>query len=102
MQQNVFVILATASGFLALFNWLTISLTHYFYRKKTLRERPEKLLFKAPGYPYTSFFLAAAIVLIFATSPFYPGQVSGLIGGIILLTFLILLYFLLKKVRVLK
>lgn len=102
LPQKFFVILATASGFLAMFNWLTISVTHYFYRKKTRRERPEKLKYKAPGYPYTSFALAVLILAVFATSPLYPGQVSGLAGGIALLAVLVLCYFLLKKWRVLK
>ena len=100
--KNVFILLATASGFLAMFNWLTISVTHYFYRKKTLKERPERLKFKAPGYPYTSFIEALLILILFVTSPLYPGQRSGLIVGVIFIAFLILLYLILKKSRILK
>lgn len=102
LPQKVFIVLATSSGFLALFNWLTISITHFFYRKKTLKENPEKLKYKAPGYPYTSFMLAAFIVLIFCTSPLYSGQVSGLIGSLILLTVLMSCYCILKKMGFLK
>lgn len=102
LPQKVFIILATSSGFLAMFNWLTISVTHYFYRKKTLRERPGKLKYKAPGYPYSTFIEIILILAIFATSPLYPGQVSGLVSGIILLASLILCYFVLKKYRVIK
>lgn len=97
IPQEVFVLLATASGFLALFNWLTISVTHYFYRKKTLKENPEKLKYMAPGYPYTSFLEAFLILAILASSPLYPGQVPGLIGGIALLAALISGYFILKR-----
>jgi L-asparagine transporter-like permease len=102
LPEKVFVILATSSGFLAMFNWLTISITHYFYRKKTLKEKPEKLKYRAPGYPYTSFIEAFFILALFATSPFYPGQVTGLIGGIVLLFGLIISYFILKRLKVLK
>lgn len=102
IPQKVFIILATSSGFLAMFNWLTISITHYFYRKKTLKEKPEKLRYKAPGYPYTSFILAFLIIAIFATSPFYPGQVSGLIGSVVLLTGLLISYFILRNLKILK
>lgn len=102
LPQQVFVLLATASGFLALFNWLTISVTHYFYRKKTLRERPEKLKYKAPGYPFTSFLEALLILAVFATSPLYPGQISGLVGGISLFLLLVALYFGLRKAKILK
>lgn len=102
LPQKVFIILATSSGFLAMFNWLTISVTHYFYRKKTLREKPEKLKYKAPGYPYTSFIEMALILAVFATSPLYPGQISGLVSGIVLLAVLILCYFVLKRYHVLR
>ena len=101
LPEKIFVILATASGFLAMFNWLTISITHYFYRKKTLKENPEKLKFKVPGYPYTSFLGVALILAVFCTSPLYPGQVSGLVGGILLLIGLIIAYLILKKLKIL-
>jgi Gamma-aminobutyrate permease and related permeases len=102
IPQKVFVLLATASGFLAMFNWLTISFTHYFYRKRTLKRQPEKLRYRAPGYPYTSFGLAAAIIVLFCTSPLYPGQVSGLVGSVALLAALAVCYFLLKKMKLLR
>lgn len=102
MPQKVFIILATASGFLAMFNWLTISVTHYFYRKKTLREHPEKLKYKVVGYPFTPIILSVLIIAIIATSPLYPGQVSGFIGGLILLAGLLACYFILRHLRVLK
>ncbi|QEY35109.1 amino acid permease [Caproiciproducens galactitolivorans] len=101
LPQKVFVLLATASGFLAMFNWLTISVTHYFYRRKTLRENPEKLRYKAPGYPFTCFLEAVLILAVLATSPFYEGQVSALVCGVILFAALILCYLLLKKLKIL-
>lgn len=101
LPSKVFVVLAGASGFTAMFNWLTISVTHFFYRKKTLREKPEKLKYKAPGYPYTTILEIILIIVIFATSPLYPGQVSGLIGSIMLFIFLLIVYFLMRSVKVL-
>lgn len=102
LPEKVFVILATASGFLAMFNWLTIFVTHYFYRKKTLRERPEKLKYKAPWYPYASIACSVIVLALFATSPLYPGQTSGLIGGLILYAGLIIGYFALRKAKILR
>jgi len=96
LPSKVFVILASASGFTAMFNWLTISVTHFYYRKKTLKENPGKLKFKAPGYPFTTFLMVALIIMVFATSPLYPGQISGLIGSLLLFTALVLIYLLLK------
>lgn len=102
LPQKVFIILATSSGFLAMFNWLTIAITHYFYRKKTLKEHPERLKYKAPGYPCTSFLEALLIIGLLLTSPLYPGQVSGLVGSIILYIGLAVLYAVLKKSGVFK
>lgn len=98
--SKVFLILAAASGFTAMVNWLTISITHFFYRRKALLESPEKIKFKAPGYPYTSILAVALIILVFATSPLYPGQVSGLVGSILLFFGLLILYNLLKVLEV--
>jgi L-asparagine transporter-like permease len=100
VPDKVFIILAVMSGFLAMFNWLTISVTHYFYRKKTIKERPEKLKYKVPGYPYTSFLIALLVIVVLATSPLYPGQLSGLIGSILLCAFLLLIYHVLKKFKI--
>lgn len=101
LPSKVFIILASASGFTAMFNWLTISITHFFYRRKTLKEKPEKLKFKAPGYPFTTILLVALIIIVFVTSPLYPGQVSGLIGSLILFAALILIYLLMKSAKIL-
>ncbi len=102
IPDKIFVILAVTSGFLAMFNWLTISVTHYFYRKKTLKEHPEKLKYRVPGYPYTSVFTALMVVAVLATSPLYPGQVSGLVGSVSLFVLLAVLYFTLKKLKILR
>lgn len=96
LPRQVFVLLATASGFLAMINWLTISITHFFYRKKTLREHPEKLRYKVPGYPYTTFMEIALILGVFATSVLYSGQIGGLIGSLLLFCGLLIFYFALK------
>jgi GABA permease/S-methylmethionine transporter len=98
LPSKVFIILATASGFTAMFNWLTISVTHFFYRRKTLKEDPQKLKFKVPGYPATTILAIILIIVVFATSPLYPGQVSGLIGSIILFFALIIIYRLIKSI----
>ncbi len=99
LPSKVFVVLAAASGFTAMFNWITISVTHFLYRKKTLKERSEKLKYKVPGYPYTTIIAAILIILLFATSPLFPGQVSGLIGSIILFFALLAAYSIMKSAK---
>ncbi|HEX9061851.1 MAG TPA: amino acid permease [Clostridia bacterium] len=97
LPSKVFVVLASASGFTAMFNWLTISVTHFLYRRKTLREKPEKLKYKVPGYPHTTIIAAILIILVFATSPLYPGQISGLLGSIMLFFSLLAIYYIMKS-----
>jgi Gamma-aminobutyrate permease and related permeases len=96
IPSKVFEILAAASGFTALVNWFTISVTHFFYRRKTLREKPEKLKYKVPGWPLINVIAVTLIIVVFATSPLYPGQISGLIGSIIIFVSLVILFFILK------
>ena len=96
VPSKVFEILAVASGFTALVNWLTISITHFFYRRKTLKENPDRLKYKVPGWPLTNFIAITFIIIVFATSPLYPGQISGLIGSITIFVFLIIIYAVLK------
>ena len=96
VPSKVFEILAVASGFTALVNWLTISITHFFYRRKTLKENPDRLKYKVPGWPLINFIAVTFIIIVFATSPLYPGQISGLIGSITIFVFLIIIYAVLK------
>jgi Gamma-aminobutyrate permease and related permeases len=102
VPSKVFVILAGASGFTAMVNWLTISVTHFFYRKKTLKQSPEKLKYKIPGYPYTTVLAVILIITVFATSPLYPGQISGLIGCITLFVFLFIAYLIMKHAKLIR
>lgn len=101
IPEKIFVILATSSGFLALFNWLTVTVTHYFYRKKTLREKPEKLKYKAPGYPFSNLVEAVLIVSILGLS-FFTGNSVSFIVGMLVLALLFVIYFALKKLKKLK
>lgn len=97
IPSKVFEILAAASGFTALVNWLTISITHFFYRRKTLKEKPDRLKYKVPGWPIINFIAVTFILIVFATSPLYPGQISGLIGSITLFAFLVIIYIIMKS-----
>jgi L-asparagine transporter-like permease len=96
LPEKVFVYTVSASGFLALVNWMSISATHYFYRKRLLKTSPEKLKYKAPGYPYLSWTCFGAILITILTAPLYPDQLPGLYSGAILLLLIGAAYFLRK------
>ncbi len=85
LPEKIFVYTVSASGFLALVNWMSISATHYFYRRRLLKTSPEKLKYKAPGYPYLSWICFGAILITVLTAPLFPDQRPGLYSGAILL-----------------
>jgi len=93
LPEQVFVYTISASGFLALVNWLSVSATHYYYRKKILAISPEKLKYKAPGYPYLSWLCFAAVFIAILSIPLYPDQLPGLYSGLILLLIISIFYF---------
>lgn len=94
LPDKIFVYTVSASGFLALVNWMSISATHYYYRRNLLKTAPEKLKYKAPGYPYLSWVCFSAILIAILTAPLYPDQLPGLYSGIILLIIIGAAYFL--------
>jgi L-asparagine transporter-like permease len=85
LPQKIFVYTVSAAGFLALANWMSVSVTHYFYRKKLLVSAPEKLKYKAPFYPYLPWICLIIIVIIMLSAPLNPEQLPGIISGIVLL-----------------
>lgn len=93
LPEQVFVYTISASGFLALVNWLSVSATHYYYRKKLLAISPEKLKYKSPGYPYLSWLCFAAVFIAILSIPLYPDQLPGLYSGLILLLIISVFYF---------
>ena len=99
IPQTVYIYTISASGVLALVNWMSVAATHYFYRKKILAESPEKLTYKAPFYPYLSWICFFTVLLSLLSAPFYPDQVPGLYSGGILLLLIGIVYFLIPKHR---
>jgi len=93
LPEKIFIYTVSASGFLALVNWLSVSLTQYYYRKKMLIATPDKLKYKAPGYPYLSWICFAAVLIAIISIPIYPDQLPGLYSGCALLIIISGAYF---------
>lgn len=93
LPEKVFIYTVSASGVLALINWMSVSATYYFYRAELLKSCPEKLKYKVPGYPYLSWVVFTLILLILASAPLYPDQVPGLWSSGIILILIGLSYF---------
>lgn len=97
LPEKVFVYTVTASSFLALLNWLSISATHYFYRRKLMRESPEKLKYRSPCYPFLSWICFFSILAVIISAISYPDQVPGLYAGGIILGLISFAYLLIPK-----
>lgn len=94
LPERLYLYTISASGVLALVNWLSVSATHYFFRKKLLAQTPEKLKYKAPFYPYLSWICFFTVLLALLSAPLYPDQIPGLYSGAILLLIIGTTYFL--------
>lgn len=93
MPTKIFIYALSASGFLALINWMSVSATHFYYRKKILAESPEKLKYKSPAYPYLSWICFFIILIAILSTPLYPDQLPGLYSGLVLLLLISIAYF---------
>lgn len=93
MPEKIFIYALSASGFLALINWMSVSATHFYYRKKILAESPEKLKYKSPAYPYLSWTCFFIILIAILSTPLYPDQLPGLYSGLLLLLLISIAYF---------
>lgn len=93
LPEKLYLYTVSASGVLALVNWLSVSATHYFFRKKIMAESPEKLKYKAPFYPYLSWLCFGTVLVVLLSAPLYPEQIPGLYSGGILLCIIGMIYF---------
>ena len=93
LPEKIFIYALSASGFLALINWMSVSATHFYYRKKLLKENPEKLKYKSPAYPYLSWTCFLIILIALLSTPLYPDQLPGLYSGLLLLLLISIAYF---------
>ncbi|MCY0897661.1 MAG: amino acid permease [Firmicutes bacterium] len=87
LPKKAYSYLVTATGFQAMFIWLMILLTERYYRPYLLKHHPERLVHKLWGFPYTTYFVMAVVVLAMAVSPLAKGELVGAVlgfGGIVI------------------
>lgn len=97
LPERVFIYTVSASGFLALINWMSVSATHYFYRKKILATAPEKIKYQASFFPYLPWLCFVTIFIAICSAVLYPDQMPGLYSGGIILLIIGVVYFFLPK-----
>jgi GABA permease/S-methylmethionine transporter len=97
LPEKIFIYLISASGVLALVNWLSVSATHYFYRKKYFGSKPEKFSYCVPFYPYLSWLCFAAILICLCSAILVTDQIPAIWASVLILGLLALVYRLQKK-----
>lgn len=94
---KVYLFLISSGGFALLFTYAVIMATHIRFRK--IKGCPPNGKCQMPGYPYTSWIALISMVVFIISMPFIPGQVSGLIAGVIMIAFYSLAYTVMKLYR---
>lgn len=91
---KVYLFLISSGGFALLFTYGVIMATHIRFRR--IKGCPPEGKCQMPGYPYTSWIALISMIIFILSMPFIPGQVSGLIAGIIIIAFYSLAYLAMK------
>jgi GABA permease len=94
--QEIFTWLINASGAIALFVYLLISLSELVMRRRLEREAPERLQLRMWLYPWLTYLSIAAIVAVLVAMAVIPAQRPLLIASVISAVVILLAYFLRK------
>lgn len=95
---RIYLFLVSSGGFALLFTYAVIMATHIRFRKKN--GCPPDGRCQLRGFPYTSFAVLIALIVIIASMPFVAGQASGLIAGIVMTAFYAVSYALVRYYKV--
>lgn len=98
LLPRVYLFLVSSSGFALLFTYVIIMATHIRLRK--ISGCPPLGKCQVPWYPYSSWIVLISLILVIASMPFIAGQGSGLIAGLIILSAFIIIYLILKAVKI--
>ncbi|MHB9145546.1 MAG: amino acid permease [Symbiobacteriia bacterium] len=82
LPRQAYLYITSAGGFISMFNWLIIGVTHLRYRPLLLRRQPDRLVYRAIGFPtltWATILITAAVLL---TTPLARGQIVGLVVGV--------------------
>jgi len=90
--QSAFIFMMSIAMFGALFTWMMIFITHYFFRKRWIKENRAKLSFHMLGFPYLTLLGAGLVFAILLTTVFTESFRMTLVFGIPFLLALALWY----------
>ena len=90
--QRSFILMVAISSFGALFTWMMIFITHYYFRRTRERGGAAPLRFRMIGFPYTTLLGAGLMAAVLITTLFTPAFRLTLVFGIPFLACLALVY----------
>ena len=95
--EKAFLLMISLSVFGALFTWLMIFVTHFFFRLKRKKENISHTGFRMWGFPYFTLLGAALMLAAIITTYFVEAFRPTLLCGIPFLFFLTACYYFFKK-----
>ncbi|WP_367566251.1 amino acid permease [Lacrimispora sp.] len=90
---GVYLFLISSGGFALLFTYIVLMYTHIRFRKKN--GKPEGNC-RLCGFPYSSLFTMAGLIIAMFSMPFLKGQTLGFLAGIALVAFFTVCYAIVK------
>lgn len=95
--ERAFILMVSLSMFGAMFTWMMIFVTHYFFRRHHDRSGGPDLSFRMIGYPLTTLLGAGLMVAILVTTAFTEIFRMTLVFGIPFVALLVLSFYLVRK-----
>jgi L-asparagine transporter-like permease len=90
--QSSFILMVAISSFGALFTWMMIFVTHYYFRRSRERSGAAPPRFRMIGFPYTTLLGAGLMAAVLLTTLFTPAFRLTLVFGAPFLACLVLIY----------
>jgi len=90
--DRAFILMLSVSVFGAMFTWMMIFVTHYFFRRARVQATEAALSFRMYGYPVTTWLGAGLMAAVLVTTAFTSAFRMTLSFGLPFLAFLTIVY----------
>ena len=95
--ERAFTLMVSLSMFGAMFTWMMIFVTHYFFRRHHDRQRGPALAFRMAGFPVTTLLGAGLMLAVLVTTAFTDLFRMTLVFGVPFLTLLVLSFYVVRR-----
>jgi L-asparagine transporter-like permease len=91
---RAFLLMVSVSVFGAMFTWMMIFVTHFFFRRARARDSSPPARFRMWGFPFTTLLGAGLMAALLLTTAFTEAFRMTLVFGLPYLGFLAVIYYL--------